>query len=411
MAKKSGNKPIRRHGLPKAPIIYINDPVEGMPHARYIRDLIPDSILAFGPPSDRDTLTKSLPVSLEKLQKKLKINDRVLIVADNRLDDETDVKIETAKEFHKHAIKYGCNFASIDLYFGGLASEVKLTSWNSNHLNVCISNIPVKDISEKVFRWLFKAFTAHETLHLIPDSEMTKIDKKSFPDYEYCPISDSHHHGKDAKIQFVAVVTSRPEVVGDRLQWSVADKTGTANFYFQHRGPNSQYTWNWVQKLQVGDRKVLPRMPMVKVKERKRVRVAKAPFRAVGYAFQGVGVAVSGVARGLEKIGEIGKMGKSAEWVPEADVLDGKKVGWEKKEKELEKRVKMEQAEKKVEYKVFNEKGEKTWKDDDSVASTTKASETIGVSIEKDYDDESVPSTTTKDREIVVDVIIEKEFC
>lgn len=123
---------------------------------------------------------------------------------------------------------------------------------------------------------------------------------------------------------------------------------------------------------------------MVKIKERKRVRVAKAPFRAVGYAVQGVGVAVSGVARGLEKIGEMGKMGKSAEWVPEADVLDGKKVGWEAKQKELDKRVKMERAEKKIEYKVFNEKGEKAWKDDDSVASTTKGSDTEVV-LEKEF--------------------------
>lgn len=123
---------------------------------------------------------------------------------------------------------------------------------------------------------------------------------------------------------------------------------------------------------------------MVKIKERKRVRVAKAPFRAVGYAVQGVGVAVSGVARGLEKIGEMGKMGKSAEWVPEADVLDGKKVGWEAKQKELDKRVKMGRAEKKIEYKVFNEKGEKAWKDDDSVASTTKGSDTEVV-LEKEF--------------------------
>lgn len=157
MAKKSGNKPVRRHTLPKAPIIYINDPVAGMPHARYIRDMIPDGILAFGPPDDKDALAKSNPVSLEKIQKQLKLgkfNDRVLVVGDHHLDEDTDVKIETAKEFHKHAIKYGCNFASINLYFDGLASEAKLKAWNSNHLNLCISNIPVKDIAERVFRWL-----------------------------------------------------------------------------------------------------------------------------------------------------------------------------------------------------------------------------------------------------------------
>ena len=271
------------------------------------------------------------------------------------------------------------------------------------------------------------AFTVLETLHLIPESELLAVDDKAFPDYEYCPISESKNRPKDAKIQFVAIVTSRPVVAGQRLQWTVADRTGTvssfqtrdpflcfdwkfasnsgplswkiretmiltfvlqANFYFQYRGPASQYTWDWVLKLQPGDRKALPRMPMVEIKERKRVRVAKAPFRTIGFVVSGVGLVVRAAAHGVVKLGDVAKMGKGSEWVPEGDVVDGKKVDWSSvfEKERRDKLIKIERNERNggsgVTVKVFNEKGEKVWKDDDSVASTTLGAE---VSREKEF--------------------------
>ena len=130
--------------------------------------------------------------------------------------------------------------------------------------------------------------------------------------------------------------------------------------------------------MKVGDRKALPRMPMVELKEKKRLRVAKAPFRIIGFAISGVGTAVRGGGHGVAKLGDAAKLGKSSEWVPEADVKDGKKVDWSAKwEKERkDKLVKIEKNEKKsAGPKVFNEKGEKLWKDDDSIASTTMGEE------------------------------------
>lgn len=56
---------------------------------------------------------------------------------------------------------------------------------------------------------------------------MLITDSDAFPEYQYCPINESKQHPKNAKIQFVALVTSRPVVVGQRLQWTVADRTGT----------------------------------------------------------------------------------------------------------------------------------------------------------------------------------------
>jgi hypothetical protein len=125
-------------------------------------------------------------------------------------------------------------------------------------------------------------------------------------------------------------------------------------------------TWDWVMALQLGDRKALPRMPMVKIKERKRVQIIKAPFRGVGLLVGGTGAAIRGVGHGLCLLGNKVKMGKSSEWVAEVDVKDGKKV------------VKNNNTDAvsapKTEVKIFNEKGQKLWKWEDDDASTTAGS-------------------------------------
>ena len=123
-------------------------------------------------------------------------------------------------------------------------------------------------------------------------------------------------------------------------------------------------TWDWVMALQVGDRKALPRMPMVKVKERKRVMVAKAPFRGIGLLVGGTGAAIRGVGHGLCLLGNKVKMGKSSEWVAEADVKDGKVI----------KNTAENLPTAKTEVKIFNEKGEKLWKWEDDDTSTTAGS-------------------------------------
>jgi hypothetical protein len=131
-----------------------------------------------------------------------------------------------------------------------------------------------------------------------------------------------------------------------------------ANFYFQYRGPSSKYTWDWVLTLQPGDRKALPRMPMVKIKEKKGITLIKAPFRGVGFIVGGTGAAIKGIGQGLCHIGNKVKMGKSSEWVAEADVKDGKVNNYSAPEA------------KKEEIKIFSEKGEKLWKWDDDASTT-----------------------------------------
>lgn len=54
-----------------------------------------------------------------------------------------------------------------------------------------------------------------------------KTDNKNFPDYKYCPVSESSRRRKDAKIQFVALILEKPKISeGKKLTWTVADRSG-----------------------------------------------------------------------------------------------------------------------------------------------------------------------------------------
>ncbi|EXJ77220.1 hypothetical protein A1O3_10378 [Capronia epimyces CBS 606.96] len=376
-------------GLPKAPVVYLNDPAADMPHASSLRDMIPCSQVVF--------LSKiDMPADCPVQGRNMVASDirngtydrNVAIVNENFADSQIKEKIDTAHLLREESIKHGCNFVTVNLYLAhGTPTEDK-SKWGTNHLDFCIGGMSAQQVAERVYRWLFKVFSVHESLHLIPESEMLAIDAQAFPDYRYCPISESKSHPKDAKLQFVTLVLSKA-VVGpeQKLTWTVADKTGVATFYFQYRGPSSQYTWDWVLALQPGERRALPRMPMVEIKERKTVRVIKAPFRTVGFVVEGVGLAVRSVGQGVVKLGELGRLGKSSEWVAKEDVVNGKKVDWPAvfAKEGRAKDAKIEQGCKCTTPKVFNEKGEKVWKDDDSTASTTGGDDAVDEKVIKEF--------------------------
>jgi len=141
-----------------------------------------------------------------------------------------------------------------------------------------------------------------------------------------------------------------------------------ASFYFSWRGPSSQYTWDWVLSFKPGDRKVLPRLLCVEIKEKKRLRLVKAPFRATGAIIGGTGVVIKAVGRGVCKVGKAMKMGPSSQWIPEHDIgPDGNRTNWSKV-KDVSMKVERPTARKTID--VFNEKGEKNWSGGASVAST-----------------------------------------
>lgn len=109
-------------------------------------------------------------------------------------------------------------------------------------------------------------------------------------------------------------------------------------------------------------------MPCVGVKEKKRLRLVKAPFRATGAVIGGTGFVIKAVGRGVCKVGKAMQMGPSSQWIPEGDIgPDENKIDW-RKVKDVS--VKVERPTERKTIDVFNEAGEKNWSDGASVAST-----------------------------------------
>ena len=180
---------------------------------------------------------------------------------------------------------------------------------------------------------------------------------------------------------------------------------GEAKFYFHHRGPISQYTWDWVHSLKVGDRKVLPRMPMVALHEPILKKIALSPLRVTGATIRGFGHGMVGLGRGVHFVGDKVSIRRSEEqkYMPETDWLEveaAKKQSREekKRQKKMNKRgcvrddgvVRYEAStdtnEKTTDcdFKIFNEKGEKTWIESEDDTASAVAS-TVDEKVEKEF--------------------------
>ena len=106
-------------------------------------------------------------------------------------------------------------------------------------------------------------------------------------------------------------------------------------------------------------------MPMVHIKEKKRVLIAKAPLRGLGTVFDTAAMAVKGVGEGLAWIGGKVSMGKSGgKWIPEADVMEHGKL--------------VEDPAPKRDFKVFNDAGQRAWTDDESTTAGSVLDEKDG---------------------------------
>lgn len=141
--------------LPKAPVIYLNDPTTDIPHARYLRDMIGSCIIAFHSPDD--VPTGSTVSSAEVLTADLRngyFDHSVVIINDNLTDSKAADKLSTATHCREETIKHGCNFASVNLYLKDGTPTEDLKSWGTNHLDLCVANLTVKEVAEKVYRWL-----------------------------------------------------------------------------------------------------------------------------------------------------------------------------------------------------------------------------------------------------------------
>jgi hypothetical protein len=159
-SNKTANKTVAAMHITKAPVLYINDPTTGLPHARYVRDMIPACNLIFNSPNEVLLEMSPLEVRVNKgemLTADLRNGDldgSVAIIGDGLEDSKTDGKIAMARHVRVEAIKHGCNFASINLYHEqGTPAEDK-DLWGTNHLELGITNMSVKEVAEKIYHWL-----------------------------------------------------------------------------------------------------------------------------------------------------------------------------------------------------------------------------------------------------------------
>ena len=119
-------------------------------------------------------------------------------------------------------------------------------------------------------------------------------------------------------------------------------------------------------------------MPSVAITEPTSKRIVKSPFRLVGHTISGTGKVIASVGHGLGAVGRKMTMGRSKEWVPEADICYDKKGRPSKKKGadtsnsgnggELARTASRDSE--KREVKVFDDKGRRLWGDEDSIAST-----------------------------------------
>ncbi|RVX70943.1 hypothetical protein B0A52_06100 [Exophiala mesophila] len=376
--KADPSKPLK---TPIAPWIYVFDATPGAPYLHTLQARLP-SVVCFDLGGHSPGDSSLVPTARVVAQILLGKHDEQIVLVRGS-EGTLKERIRTANALHTAAIKHDCNFASINISTADdeTTKQGSQVEWGTNHLEIKVED--VEATTEKIFKWLFTAFTVHETIHLIDPEELKVTDPRSFPGSEYCPVAEHKLRPRDAKVHFVAIILSRPVLGADqRLTWTVADKSGVANFYFQYRGEHSKYTWDWVQSLKPGERTILPRAKSVEVKEAKSVQVAKAPFRGIGLAFTGVGLTVQAIGHGLGKVGHAFRMGHSRKWVSEGDLVDGKEVNWKRVFAEEEARLKnsITRVKPNTSYrpiKVFDEKGRKTWVEEDETASTQADSASV----------------------------------
>lgn len=56
---------------------------------------------------------------------------------------------------------------------------------------------------------------------------MLAIDTKMFAEFEYCSLQQARYQPKEAKVQFVTLIASKPELTEpNKLTWKVVDRSG-----------------------------------------------------------------------------------------------------------------------------------------------------------------------------------------
>lgn len=138
MSKTSKNKPINQLRMPKAPWIYINDPTPGSVHANELAALVPDA--------PHLVFVEAAFAGKPKIPKEHK---SMVLITDSKGDHENNQKIKNSKQVNESAIKFGTNFASINI-MNDMSKVSETDVFGTNHLNVA----DVPDIAINIYKWL-----------------------------------------------------------------------------------------------------------------------------------------------------------------------------------------------------------------------------------------------------------------
>lgn len=387
------------NGLPLAPSILINNAVDTSNiYADALCSLIPHSRV-FEPIQPLASFCEN------NGHKAISIWPSPVTVASQAAKLARDCQVKALKRGRNMAFIYLCNDSTWPQFLA-----VPTEDWPTNHRVINVETMSSQDVAKGIVRWLFTVFSVRESLHLIPESEMLEIDTKNYAEYEYCALMDARKQSKTAKVQFVALVASKPELTEpNKLTWRVVDRSGEGRFYFHHRGPSSQHTWEWVLSLKPGDRKVLPRMPMVALHEPMAKKILLSPLRVTGATIRGVGHVTMGIGKGVHWVGNKVSFRRSEEQKYMPEVVWREKQALKVKKKKEEEEKKQVQKNKKCcakrtslmgtlntnmdtkkdnvasDFKIFNEKGEKTWKDMEDDTASTIAASSVDVKVEKEF--------------------------
>jgi len=128
-------------GLPTAPWIYVNDPLDNAAVASALNGLIPNGVLI------NKTTNKALKQVIDPNYKAV-----VVVLTTSYPEACTAATQAIANEYREAAITHGCNFASINVFYSN--AHKTAAGWGTNHLEVGAGGLTAQEVAEKIYKWL-----------------------------------------------------------------------------------------------------------------------------------------------------------------------------------------------------------------------------------------------------------------
>src|SRR5271170_4903836 len=122
-------------GLPIAPWIYVNDPLDHAAVASVLNGLIPNGVL----------ITETTDKTLKQISDP-NYSAVVVVLATSYPEACTTAMQAIANEYREAAITHSCNFASINVSYNN--AHKAAAGWGTNHLEVGASGLTAQEVAE-----------------------------------------------------------------------------------------------------------------------------------------------------------------------------------------------------------------------------------------------------------------------